>query len=414
MLCDPLTPTRRAVLGASGALFAWAFMPRLASAAATRDPRFVTIILRGALDGLTAVPPTGDPDYADLRREIALGGQGPGAALPLDGFFGLHPSMPQFHRLFHAGQAAIIHACATGYRDRSHFDGQDVLESGFPMPGHVETGWMNRLIGALPAGERVAPRAGLAAGATSGGTLGLAVGATPPLLIRGAAPLLGWAPSVLRPADGDIAARLADLYGQSDPLLAGLLQQGIDTGKIASGLNGKAKGGPGDPDGMEQMAMGTARLLAREDGPRVAALAFEGWDTHAQEVDRLGKLLGGLDRAFAAFEAGLGPVWKDTVILVATEFGRTARINGTEGTDHGTATVAFLAGGAVRGGRVLADWPGLKQSALYEARDLAPTTDLRAVAKGVAVELLGLSATPLGQTVFPGTEGLAPLKGLIA
>ncbi|OLP61770.1 hypothetical protein BJF93_18905 [Xaviernesmea oryzae] len=408
MLCDPLTPTRRAVLGASGALFAWAFMPKLASAAGTRDSRFITIILRGALDGLTAVPPIGDPDYAGLRGDLALTTQGVGAALPLDGFFGLHPAMPQFQRLYRAGQAAVIHASATGYRDRSHFDGQDVLESGFPTPGHVETGWLNRLITVLPSGERVAP------GPAARPVAGLAIGATPPLLIRGAAPVLGWAPPMLRPATGDIAARLTDLYGQTDPMLAGLLHQGIETGKIAAGLDVKAKGGPGDPDGMEQMARGAARLLAREDGPRVAALAFEGWDTHAQEVDRLAKLLGGLDRAFAAFESGLGPAWKDTAILVATEFGRTARINGTEGTDHGTGTVAFLAGGAVKGGRIIADWPGLKEKALFEARDLAPTTDLRAVAKGIAVDLLGAPAGPLGEHVFPGTALLKPMTGLIA
>lgn len=171
---------------------------------------------------------------------------------------------------------------------------------------------------------------------------GLAIGASAPLVIRGKAPILGWAPSVLKPADGDLAPRLADLYGQTDPMLAALLAEGIETGRIASGVDIKARGGPGDPVGMEQMARGAARLIAHPEGPRVAALAFEGWDTHAHEVERLSKLLSGLDNALAAFEQELGPVWKDTAILVATEFGRTARINGTEGTDHGTATTAFL------------------------------------------------------------------------
>jgi uncharacterized protein (DUF1501 family) len=196
-------------------------------------------------------------------------------------------------------------------------------------------------------------------------------------------------------------------------MLSKLLIEGIETGKIASGLDMKSKGGPGDPNGMEQMARGAARLLAQPDGPRVAALAFEGWDTHAQEIDRLAKLLAGLDNSIAAFEQELGPAWKDTAIIVATEFGRTARINGTDGTDHGTGTTAFLAGGAVRGGRVITDWPGLKQNQLFEGRDLAATTDIRSVIKGMAVDLLGASAGHLASVVFPGSESVQPMKGLI-
>lgn len=406
MLCEHLSPTRRAVLGASGALFAWAFMPRFAHAAAGRDPRFVTIILRGALDGLTAVPPIGDPDYEALRQQSAMRIDGDNPALPLDSFFALHPSMRNFQRLFRAGQAAVVHASGTAYRDRSHFDGQDVLESGFPSPGHVETGWLNRLLEGLPPGERVAPGA-------AERVRGLSVGTTAALVIRGKAPVLGWAPSILKPADGDLAPRLADLYGQKDPVLARLLQEGIDTGKIASGIDIKARGGPGDPNGMEQMARGAARLIAHPEGPRIAALAFEGWDTHAQETDRLAKLLTGLDNALAAFEQELGPVWKDTAILVATEFGRTARINGTEGTDHGTGTTAFLAGGAIRGGRVIADWPGLKEAQLRDGRDLAATSDLRAIIKGVATDLLGANAGYLRDVVFPGSESVQAAKGLI-
>ncbi len=164
---------------------------------------------------------------------------------------------------------------------------------------------------------------------------------------------------------------------------------------------------------MEQMARGAARLIAHEEGPRIAALAFEGWDTHANEVDRLAKLLGGLDSALAAFEQELGPVWKDTAIFVATEFGRTARVNGTEGTDHGTGTTAFLAGGAIRGGRVITDWPGLKEAQLQDGRDLAATTDVRSVLKGIAVDLLGANAGLLGNVVFPGSEALQPMKGLV-
>ncbi|MDR3496740.1 MAG: DUF1501 domain-containing protein [Ancalomicrobiaceae bacterium] len=407
MTCETLSPSRRAVLGVSGALFAWAFMPRFAHAAGGRDPRFVTIILRGALDGLTAVPPLGDPDYAGLRQTIALSATGPNAALPLDGFFALHPSMPNFARLYGAGEAAVVHASATAYRDRSHFDGQDVLESGYAMPGRTDSGWLNRLLQGMPQGENVAPRSLDAAH-------GLAVGTTAPLVIRGKAPLLGWAPATLRPADPDLPSRLMELYHHTDPLLAQLLAEDIATGKIATGLDVKARGGPGDPMGMQQMATGAARLLAQPDGPRIAALAFEGWDTHAQEIGRLSHLLTGLDGALAAFERELGPAWKDTAIVVATEFGRTARVNGTDGTDHGTGTTAFLAGGAIKGGRIIADWPGLKQQQLRDGRDLAATTDLRAVIKGLAVDLLGVGPAALSRDVFPGSDGVAPMRGLIA
>ena len=399
-----ITP-RRTVLGTTGALFSWAFMPRFAQAAGARDPRLVVIILRGALDGLTAVPPIGDPSYRGLREQIAFEFEGSNKALRLDNFFGLHPAMPNFARLYGTKQAAIVHASATAYRDRSHFDGQDVLESGFPKPGHTESGWLNRLLAGLPKGERVTRTAE---------TRALAIGANAPLVIRGSAPVLGWAPPMLKQADPELPQRLTDLYAHTDPLLSRVLAEGIQTGKIASGLDMKARGGPGDPNGMEQMATGAARLLAQPEGPRIAALAFDGWDTHAQELPRLSRLLGGLDVAIAAFEKEMGPAWKDTVVVAMTEFGRTAHVNGTQGTDHGTGTVMFLAGGAVRGGRVIADWPGLRPNQLRDGRDLAVTTDARAVVKGITVDLLGASPVVLGRDVFPGSESVAPTRGLIA
>jgi uncharacterized protein (DUF1501 family) len=399
-----LHPTRRGFLGTGAALAAWAYMPRAASAAG-RDPRFVTIVLRGALDGLSAVAPVGDPDYAALRESIALSTSGDRPAIPLDGFFALHPAMPEFARLYKAGSALVVHATATPYRDRSHFDGQDVLESGQPGPGMTDTGWLNRVLSALPRGERVA---------TPGG---LGVGAVTPLVMRGPAKVLGWAPDSLKKADDDTARRVLALYQHADPPLADALSLGLRTGEMASGMGAGAKpAGMATAEGMRSASAGAAALLARDDGPRVAALAFDGWDTHAEEgvaSGRLAQLLAGLDGAIATFERTLGPAWGETVILVITEFGRTARVNGTVGTDHGTATVAFLAGGAVKGGRVVADWPGLKPAALFEERDLAPTRDLRTVIKGVLADHLGLSQTVLGHSVFPETADLPPLPGLI-
>jgi uncharacterized protein (DUF1501 family) len=311
--------------------------------------------------------------------------------------------MPTLARLYKEGHATVVHAAATAYRQRSHFDGQDVLESGQPGPGLTQSGWLNRAIGAMPRGERVPVKGGLA------------VGPSTALIMRGSVPVLGWAPQVLATASDDLAARVMDLYAQRDPVLKAALAKGLETERMASreGMTGTA----GQPrGGMRLVAEGAAKLMAADDGPRIAALAFDGWDTHANEggaTGRLAQLLGGLDGAFDVLQKGLGERWKDTSVVAITEFGRTARINGTSGTDHGTGTVAFLAGGAIKGGRILADWPGLREEQLYERRDLKPTTDLRAVLKGVLAEQFDISAAVLGETVFPQTAALKPMTGLI-
>ncbi|UFZ03629.1 DUF1501 domain-containing protein [Bradyrhizobium ontarionense] len=407
MTMDRITPSlltsRRHLLLAGASFAAWAYVPKFARAADQRDPRLIVVILRGALDGLATVAPIGDPDYAGLHGAIALTADGPHPALPLDSFFALHPSMPEFARMYRDKQAAVIHAVATSYRERSHFDGQDVLESGFAGPGRVQSGWLNRALEALPRGPRVA-------GA-------LAVGPTAPLVLRGAAPTVGWAPVTLPQADDDTAMRLVDLYAHRDPALAAALSQGLKLEKVAFGDDMKPKPGGNQITAMRQVARGAAKLMAADDGPRIAALAFDGWDTHANEggaAGRLAQLLSGLDGSLAEFESGLGPRWRDTVVVVATEFGRTAKINGTQGTDHGTGTIALLAGGAVKGGRVIADWPTLKMASLYQGRDLAPTTDLRAVFKGVLADHLGLSERALADNVFPESTALKPIKGLVA
>jgi len=411
MLCTPVPLSRRGLLAGGASLFVWSRLPRPALAAGARDPRLLVVILRGAMDGLSAVAPIGDPAYLALREKIALTADGDRTGLPLDGFFVLHPSLPTFARLYKEGHAALVHAVASPYRERSHFDGQDVLESGLPgVASRIESGWLNRALQVLPAGERVAPRRGLG------------VGAGVPLILRGLAPVMGWAPQAVTSAGDDIAMRALDLYTHTDPALAALLREGLDTDTLArkGGLSGdaaKMQGGPLSPKGMAQAAGGAATLLAADDGPRIAALSFDGWDTHAQEggvKGRLASLLTGLDAAFAALESGLKPVWSDTTVLVITEFGRTAHVNGTDGTDHGTGTIAFLLGGAIRGGRILGDWPGLKPEQLHERRDLRPTTDLRSVAKGLLAEQFGLEPAVLAKAVFPGSETVPPLRGLVA
>jgi uncharacterized protein (DUF1501 family) len=407
--------SRRAVLIGSGALFAWTQLPRLARAEG-RDPRMLVIVLRGALDGLGAVAPVGDPDWTGLRgeRALQLGGKTP--ALPLDGFFALNPAMPNLHRLYRAGQAAIVHATATPYRERSHFDGQDVLESGLSRPGAADSGWLNRALLALETEGRVNPSDSRAFG----------VGAVTPLIVRGKAPVMSWVPQKLLTASDDTAARLLDLYQHTDPKLAVALEGRMKLAALGGGMSAEDPMADANPLVVPPVtrlrayfaeAAGTAaRYLAKADGPRVGALGFVGWDTHINEgaaAGQLFNLLSALDGAIAAVETGMGEAWRETAVAVVTEFGRTARINGTLGTDHGTGTVAFLAGGALKGGRVIADWPGLKTEQLYEGRDLKPTTDLRAVLKGLLRDHLRVEERALADNVFPDSAGVTPIAGLV-
>jgi uncharacterized protein (DUF1501 family) len=289
-----------------------------------------------------------------------------------------------------------------------------VLESGLERPGTAEAGWLNRALAALePAG-----RAG------RNKREAFAVGPMTPLVVRGAAPVLSWTPPRLPPASEDTILRLADLYRHTDPALARALEERMGLAAIARA--GGMENPPGKPPAgggaaqvrafFAESAGAAAKFLARPDGPRVGALAYDGWDTHQDEGavgGRLAALLGALDGALAAIETGMGPAWSETVIAVVTEFGRTARINGTEGTDHGTATVALLAGGAVKGGRVVADWPGLSDANLHEGRDLKPTTDLRAVLKGLLKDHLRLDEEALASQVFPGSRFAKPMPGLV-
>lgn len=404
-----LCPDRRGFLLGATSLTAALAMPRVASAAGARDPRLVVIILRGALDGLSAVPPVGDPSYEALRPDIALKlASASGAALPLEGPFALNGAMSRFNDLYKSGQGLVIHAAATGYRERSHFDGQDALENGTPASAGASTGWLNRAIAAIPSAGLARP------------VQGLGVSAGVPLVLRGPSPVMSWIPPRLDTAKADTIERLAALYSARDPELAHVFEAGVETDRIAlAGAAGgeKMRALPPVQRIFVSLAEGCARLLKNDEGPRVAALSYDGWDTHIREgsaTGRLAQLLGGLDLAIDTLRAGLGDVWRETAVVVVTEFGRTARENGADGTDHGTGAAAFLAGGAVKGGRVVADWPGLRDQDLLDGRDLTPTTDLRGVLKGMLADHLGVPAGVLAGTVFPGSEKIAPVRGLIA
>jgi uncharacterized protein (DUF1501 family) len=407
-------PTRRDMLLGSGALFAWAHTPKLARAEG-RDPRVLVLVLRGALDGLAMVAPVGDPGWIALRGDRALVLDGNTPALPLDSFFALNAAMPNLHRLYQARQALFVHASATPYRERSHFDGQDVLESGLTKPGPSDSGWLNRALSLLAADGRVNPK----------GSRAFAVGPVTPLVVRGPAPVMSWAPQRLLPASDDTQMRLLDLYRHTDAKLARAFEGRRDLASLTpeGGMapisereeEAAAAGFARLREYVSTVAGSAARYLAQSDGPRVGAASVVGWDTHINEGaanGQLAALLGVLDVAIAAIEKAMGEAWSETAVAIVTEFGRTARINGNDGTDHGTGTVAVLVGGALQGGRVIADWPGLKAADLYEGRDLKPTIDLRAVLKGVLKDHLRVDERALAATVFPGSDDVAPMAGL--
>jgi uncharacterized protein (DUF1501 family) len=370
----------------------------LALAAAATDKRLVVIILRGALDGMAAVVPYGDAGLVGLRGEIVPPGPGQSdGLLDLGGFFGLHPALAGVHEMYTANEALMVHAVAGSYRVRSHFEAQDCLESG--ADHRMTSGWLNRVVATLPAASNVRPEGDA-----------LAVGVSVPLLLRGPGRVANWAPHGFSQPAPDLYATIAAL-NQHDPVIGSAIAEGLRArGFGASVMAGEEE--PKDKYAFASMARSAGEMLAAPDGPRIAALEIGGWDTHTAQANRLAGPLKQLDAGLVALKTALGPVWAQTAVLVMTEFGRTARVNGTKGTDHGTGTVAFVVGGAVAGGRVKAAWPGLAAGQLFENRDLAPTTDLRAVAKGMLASHLGLDAGALGR-VFPGSDGVDAMPGLI-
>ena len=399
--------TRRHVLAALGAGAAL-FPARLALAAAPGDKRFVLVILRGGMDGLAAVPPYGDPALKDLRRgQLAIAEPGqPDGALDLGGRYGLHPALAPIHAFYKRGEMLVIHAACSSYRGRSHFDGQDVLESGVATPHGARDGWVNRALAAMQA-------------APGGARQGLALGQTVPLALRGSVPVASWAPNAMPALEPGLMQTIAELY-RSDELLGPALAEGLKSQAFADRVmnDGQRMNQPpaAGAQQFKQAAAAAGKLMAPVNGPKLAVMDIGGWDTHANQGGARGRLAGALQvlaEGLRDLAEALGPAWRQTAVLVVTEFGRTAAVNGTGGTDHGTAGAAFLLGGAVAGGRVLADWPGLAGGKLYEGRDLAPTTDLRAVAKTVLTQHLAIPAQTVDARVFPGSAAARPIAKLL-
>jgi uncharacterized protein (DUF1501 family) len=367
-----------------------------AFASETASRKLVIIICRGAMDGLSVAPPRNDQAYLDLRGAIAIK---PDKALPLSSDFGLHPKLANLQRLALAGQARIAPAVAIPLRIRSHFEAQDELETGAGKLYGATTGWLNRTIEAL--------------GATHPARA-LAVAPQAPLILRGPAPTDTWSPGgKFNPNGNRLTGLLQDLY-RDDPLLGPALANGVAVETEAMEIN--AKGAALKPDDVKDFATGAARFLSNPNGPAIAVISVGGFDTHANQGAEDGQLAGrlsNLDGVIAGLESGLGAEWKNSVVVVATEFGRTARINGTRGTDHGTASTLILAGGALKAGGMIGDWPGLADHQLFENRDTAPTLDVRQVFKGVLIEHLGLDRHKADTVVFPDSAAAPAVMGLV-
>jgi uncharacterized protein (DUF1501 family) len=381
--------SRRSVIAAgsaAGILASFGF-PGLAFARTGGERRFVFIIQRGAADGLNIVAPTGDPRFASVRGDLA---QDVAGGARLDSFFTLHPALVETAKIYGKKQALFVQAVASPYRDRSHFDGQNVLETGGSAAYRLKDGWMNRMLGLLPPPDAKA----------------LALSSTVPMALRGSREVSSYASSALPSPSDDLLARVTTMY-ESDAQLHGLWSAALDT-RMKAGDPMQAAGGP---KGAAVGALAAKMLLG--DGARIAMIETNGWDTHSGQKGRLNIQLRDLDQLLASLKSGLGAEWANTLVVVATEFGRTARPNGTGGTDHGQASAAMLLGGAVAGGKVVADWPGLADAALYEGRDLKPTTDLDALIAGALAQHYAIDPARTLTTLFPESRGNALKQALI-
>lgn len=395
-MTHPVQINRRLLLGGLTAGIGLAYAGRVGAQGGGGRRKLVMIVARGAMDGLSVTVPYGDPNYASLRGALAIPepGQANGA-LALSEGFGLHPAMTNLHRMHGAGRMRFAPAVAIPVRVRSHFDAQDVLENGGEGLRAQSDGWLNRAL--------------VAAG--GGGLKGLSIGAQTPLILRGSAETSSWAPGGQVRGEDRIASLLQDLY-VDDPMLGSSLARGLETEALAMTM-GDTTGAVRRND-VSGLGQAVARLMTGDQGADVVALSVDGWDTHARQSGQLQTRLAGLDALVGGLETGLGETWDRTVLVVATEFGRTARANGTQGTDHGTASSLLLAGGAIRPGGPIGDWPTLAENRLFEDRDLAPTLDVRSVFKGVLRDHLGVDRAALDAQVFPGSGAEAPtLDGLM-
>ncbi len=390
------------VLGCSAA--AHPLISTVTLASVPGDSRLVVIVLRGAMDGLDVLQPYGDPMLGAYRPNLKTGpGVGDTPAADLDGFFALNGGLAGLMPLWQAGELGFAHAVSTPYRDkRSHFDGQDILEAGtgpdVPDPAARE-GWLNRLVQVLP-------------GATA--ETAFSVGVEEMLILQGRAPVSSWAPEAKLSLTPQARLLLEAVY-HDDALFREAAEQAMELGAepvLAAGEAGMSDDVtdpailPGAVSGNAQAGIALAEFAAEKlrGATRIASFSLTGWDTHRGQAPMMGKALERLQAVILALKAGLGPVWAQTTVLAVTEFGRTARENGSRGTDHGTGGAMLMAGGAVRGGRVYGRWPGLAEADLYGGRDLMPTGDVRAYAGWAMRGMFGFDRGVIEGGVFPGLD----------
>jgi len=384
------------------ALTVW---PRIAASATAAPPLLLVVMLRGGLDGLHALPPLGDAAWGGLRGALPFAPGDPKAKpLPIDRDFALHPSLAYASQLYRQKALLPVVAVAPPYQGRSHFEAQDCVENGSAHPNGAPDGWMNRCVASLH------------------GEQGLAIVTAMPLIMRGAANVSTWSPPLPDGIDAQLLQRLDTLYAE-DPRLAEAYARAVaESHEEGAGEAGDAGRGnlpdagnrrAGAAGGLAAMMAAAGRFMARKDGAQIAFVEDSGWDTHAGEVAALQRKLGQLDAGLQGVHDALGAAWDRAAIAVVTEFGRTAKVNGTGGTDHGTGGIAFLAGGAIAGGRIAGRWPGLSAQDLNEGRDLHATTDLRALFKGLLKDHLGVAGAALDAAVFPGSAAVRPMAGLV-
>ncbi len=416
-----------------GALFGPDFLRSSVLAAETRKSSggrrvLVCLFQRGAADGLSMVVPYGDPDYYKLRNEIALAApsrkSGAAGVLDLDGRFGLHPALRPLHELYGAGELAVLHACGNPRATRSHFEAQDLMESGTADDRKLATGWLNRMIGCCP--EDAAQHSALRAVAMTsqmprslhGAEEALAIADLERFGVGGGAA----AARAMYPGAMGAAKSFEDIYeSAAGDALHGAGRDGFAAMELLKKVDPRryspARGATYPNGGFGKSLRQVAQLIKSDVGLEIAFVEMGGWDTHANQgaangvlATRLTELAGGL----AALHKDLGEKMSDVLVLTMSEFGRTARQNGNRGTDHGHGTSFFALGGGVRGGRVLGDWPGLAADKLFEQRDLAITTDYRDFFAEACVRHMGVAEGELAK-VFPGHEASAKkFRGYLA
>lgn len=379
-----------AALGGSAALTLWPGLSPAASGGA--QTRLLVVLLRGAMDGLHLLPPRDDADYLRARGQLAVRD-----ALPLDGSFGLHPKLPFAHGLYAKRELLPLVAVAPPYRLRSHFDAQDCLENGTATPGGTRDGWIGRCID------------------TMARDAGVAIAQVMPLAMRGSGRAEIWSPPLPREVPDTLMQQLQPLYA-ADPRLSPMFDDAMAAVAMDMSANGMSGNGTGGARGAFRLPEAMAAAAKRMQGADAARIGFvedSGWDTHRGQQLALDRKFAELDAGLRAYREGMGTDWSNTVVAVVTEFGRTVATNGSAGTDHGVGGAALLAGGAVRGGRIAGDWPGLAPAALFEGRDLRPTTDLRAVFKGLLAGHLAVPESALDTRIFPDSRTLRPMAGLL-